>query len=326
MHPFSHLVQGFAISPMLQEMMVYVGQMETYGQGVEVLAKLAGVSTNQSQLYRVTDTYGGLLAAQEEEEEEPAPALTGVDEVVYAEADGSMVLTKEGWREVKLGRVFRGSDCRQGGSAKRNGSIGESKYSAFLGHFEGFTRRFSPDLVPYAHLEERLVFLTDGATWIRNWISEAYPDALQILDFFHVKEHLAHFAQCAQPEVAKRKAWLDEQAERLKQGRLDEVMAEVRSFTLPLPAAREEQSNLINYLWGNQERMQYDLYLEAGLFIGSGAIEAAHRTVIQSRMKKSGQRWSLQGAQNMLNLRTVFMSNQWEKIENLISLTTAKAA
>jgi len=321
-------VQGFAISPMLQEMMVYVGQMEPYGQGVETLAKLAGVSTNRSQLYRVTDAYGALLEAQEEEGQQPAPAPapTGADEVVYAEADGSMVLTHEGWREVKLGRVFRGGDCKQHPSPKRNGSIGESQYSAFLGHFEEFTRRFDPALAPYAHLEERLVFLTDGATWIRNWISEHYPDALQILDFFHVKEHLAHFAQCAQPEADKREAWLDEQAERLKQGRLDEVIAEVRSFTLPLPAAREEQSNLVNYLWGNQERMQYDLYLEAGLYIGSGAIEAAHKTVIQSRMKRSGQRWSVKGAQNMLNIRAVFMSNQWEKVEKLISLATAKAA
>jgi hypothetical protein len=39
---FSRLVQGFAISPLLQEMMVYVGQMESYGNGVEVLEKLAG--------------------------------------------------------------------------------------------------------------------------------------------------------------------------------------------------------------------------------------------------------------------------------------------
>lgn len=54
-------MQGFAISPLLQEMMVYVGQMESYGNGVEVLERLAGVEVSSTQLYRVTDSYGALL-------------------------------------------------------------------------------------------------------------------------------------------------------------------------------------------------------------------------------------------------------------------------
>ncbi len=55
--------------------------------------------------------------------------------------------------------------------------------------------------------------------------------------------------------------------------------------------------------------------------IGSGAIESAHRTVVQKRMKQSGQRWSVQGAQNMLNLRVVRKNLQWSKI---IQLTKAE--
>lgn len=52
--------------------------------------------------------------------------------------------------------------------------------------------------------------------------------------------------------------------------------------------------------------------------IGSGAIESAHRTVVQKRMKQSGQRWSNKGAQNMLNLRVLKMNDQWEKVIQLI--------
>jgi hypothetical protein len=61
--------------------------------------------------------------------------------------------------------------------------------------------------------------------------------------------------------------------------------------------------------------MNYPQYQKMGCgIIGSGAIESAHRTVIQKRMKLSGQRWSKQGAQNMLNLRVVKKNNQWGKI------------
>jgi len=72
--------------------------------------------------------------------------------------------------------------------------------------------------------------------------------------------------------------------------------------------------------------MQYKEYLEARLFIGSGAIEAAHRTVVQSRLKKSGQRWSVIGAQNMLDLRVAYMSNQWQNVLKFIKPISAQAA
>lgn len=64
--------------------------------------------------------------------------------------------------------------------------------------------------------------------------------------------------------------------------------------------------------------MKYHEYVKIGCgIIGSGAIESAHRTVVQKRMKQSGQRWSWQGAQHMLNLRVVRKNNDWNKIIEL---------
>lgn len=65
--------------------------------------------------------------------------------------------------------------------------------------------------------------------------------------------------------------------------------------------------------------MDYKAYkgIGAGL-IGSGAIESAHRTVVQKRMKQSAQRWTNKGAQNMLNLRVLTMNQQWDKVVQLI--------
>jgi hypothetical protein len=65
--------------------------------------------------------------------------------------------------------------------------------------------------------------------------------------------------------------------------------------------------------------MDYQRYKNIGSgIIGSGAIESAHRTVVQKRMKQSGQRWSNKGAQNMLNLRVLTMNKQWDKVGALI--------
>ena len=117
----------------------------------------------------------------------------------------------------------------------------------------------------------------------------------------------------AQPDALKRRRWLDEQAERLLNGGLEQVVQSVQAFTLPCPKARKEQQNLVNYLLENDYRMKYQEYIENGLFIGSGAIESAHRTVVQCRLKRSSQRWSQSGAQNVLNLRVAYRATNGTK-------------
>ncbi|MEZ4884583.1 MAG: hypothetical protein R3E32_07660 [Chitinophagales bacterium] len=64
--------------------------------------------------------------------------------------------------------------------------------------------------------------------------------------------------------------------------------------------------------------MMYKTFRDTGLFIGSGAIESAHRTVIQKRLKQSGQRWTLDGAQKIIDLRLMNMNQQWHELIKLI--------
>ena len=61
----------------------------------------------------------------------------------------------------------------------------------------------------------------------------------------------------------------------------------------------------------NVKRMQYGTFIGKGYLIGSGAIESTHRSVIQQRLKLSGPRWSVGGAQRIANLRACKESNQW---------------
>lgn len=74
---------------------------------------------------------------------------------------------------------------------------------------------------------------------------------------------------------------------------------------------------LIRYYTRNQHRMYYGFYRERKLLIGSGAIESAHREVIQHRLKRSGQRWSKPGAQQIAQLRVAKKSNHWQKVINI---------
>ena len=89
----------------------------------------------------------------------------------------------------------------------------------------------------------------------------------------------------------------------------------------------ENANQLISYYSKNKNRMNYQDYVKIGCgIIGSGAIESAHRTLVQKRMKQSGQSWSYKGAQHMLNLRVVRKNNDWNKIIELTKGTLRAAA
>ena len=77
-------------------------------------------------------------------------------------------------------------------------------------------------------------------------------------------------------------------------------------------AALKEVRTACNYFENNAQRMRYDEYLRAGYPIASGVIEGACRHVIKDRMEHGGMRWTLDGAQAMLNVRSVCASSEWE--------------
>jgi hypothetical protein len=103
----------------------------------------------------------------------------------------------------------------------------------------------------------------------------------------------------------------------LEQGVLPVILS-IEQTEIKLKSVEEERRKVLNYLNKNAYRMNYPQYIKRGLYIGSGAIEASHRTVVQQRMKRSGQRWTQERVQNMLNLKVVNLSGKWSSIVNLM--------
>ena len=300
----------------MQELMVYAGHLDVYSRGAEIVEKFLRVETNASQIYRVTNHHGRALADVLYQQSAAREVAAG--EVVYAEIDGSMIFTDNQWREVKLGRVFASSDVEAASGLDRGGRITRSEYTGHLGGVAEFTEKFRLTVDPYAALNERLVFVVDGAVWIHRWVSEQYPHATQILDFYHAVEHLAEFARVAIADETERGIWIAKQKALLLAGRLDRVIGNVRRIVNEHGDLSQQGAQLIEYYRNNRERMRYDEYIRRGLSIGSGAIESAHRTVVQRRMKLSGQRWANTGAENILDLRVCSMSGKWDMVVDII--------
>jgi hypothetical protein len=314
-HAFSNGNHGFQISALLQELMVYAGQLDCYGRCNEILEKFLSVQVSATQVFRLTDLYGEELEKRHDFTTRSQPPLRA-QELLYVEADASMILTRtQGCKEVKVGRVFKSSDCIH--PEGKPGAITHSQYLAQMGGYKSFTEKMEALIEQYTVKQKQLVFITDGAPWLKNWIEDAFPEAVSILDFYHLLEHLYLFAEAFFSDKAEAEGWVEQQKELLLESKAQEVRAAIEA----LPASKRKQktkAKLLAYLTANQNRMDYKHYRTIGCgIIGSGAVESAHRTVVQKRMKLSGQRWSKKGAQHMLNLRVIYMNQQWEKVIQL---------
>jgi len=330
-HPFSAKRNGYHISPFLQELIVYAGQLDCYAGGSKVLRKFTDIQVSDAQIFRVTNTYGDRLL-QETEPQRTLPPPTQND-IVYIGVDGSMILTREkekqennkvdkGWKEVKLCRIFKSSDCLH--PKGKQGIIKQSQYFASLGTLKEFTDPASDIIDSYGMLKNRLVFLCDGASWIRNWIADNYPEAISILDYFHACEYLYKFAEIFFTDKMEKEIWCKQQEQLLKQSKVSDVIAEIEKIG---GTKIEEGLKVINYYKNNADRMDYKRYRQIGCgIIGSGSVESAHRTVIQKRMKLSGQRWSKKGAKAIITLRTTDQNLQWNNVIGLVRKEFVAAA
>lgn len=288
-----------------------------FEEGEELLKELLDVEVSAKQIQRVSEDYGEQLESQiqsyAKEETAPVLKLRKPEELVYAMFDGSMLFTREeGWKEIKVGRVFTESSCVN--IQEGRNQIFQSLYVCHLGDHKSFLEKWESYVDSYPNK----IFIADGAKWIWNHITDAYPDSVQILDFFHAVEKIGTYAAIQYKDQKKRDRWMNIQKERLKNNEVGWVIKSLKRTTGRNEEAEKARIDVIRYYENNRDRMQYKTYLDKGYLIGSGAIESAHRNVIQQRMKLSGQRWSVKGAQQIANLRACKKSNQWSTVVNLI--------
>jgi hypothetical protein len=161
--------------------------------------------------------------------------------------------------------------------------------------------------------KKEVVALGDGARWIWDYWTTYYPEAIQILDYFHLIEKIGCWAALVFKEETPRKDWLALCEKWLLNNEALEVELMVKSIACQ-GDKKKKQDQLLTYLTHNKDRIKYKTYLEQGLFIGSGAMESANREIVQKRMKLSGQRWTGDGAQQVVNIRVTFKNNQWDKL------------
>jgi hypothetical protein len=136
-----------------------------------------------------------------------------------------------------------------------------------------------------------------------------------VIDFIHVLNYIWDAAHAFGFEDRNAAVWVHERALNILKGKVSDVAAGIRrSATLRKLkcAARKIVNTSVDYLLKYADFMQYDRYLSSGFPIASGAIEGACRYLIKDRLDITGARWSLDGAEAILKLRSIYLSDDFD--------------
>ena len=161
-----------------------------------------------------------------------------------------------------------------------------------------------------------LVVLLDGALGLWSLATKLFKPWKRVtfvLDILHVVGYLWAAANALFGEVSKAgKHWVQQKLTEILRGRVGYVIGGLRQILTKQRLRKSVQQTLtkvITFFHNHRRWMQYDVYLAAGLPVGTGVVESACGSVVKHRMEGEGKRWSLQGAEAILALRSLKKSH-----------------
>jgi len=165
---------------------------------------------------------------------------------------------------------------------------------------------------------QQVVVIGDGAPWIWHLAAEHFPAAVQIVDLYHAKEHVWDVAHAVFGRgTAAGAAWAGQACSLLEQGETKTLVAAIEALP-PIPPepgqARSCPERAVDYFTTNAARMRYPVFRAQGMHLGSGIAEAACKTIVSTRAKRSGMRWTPEGIDALLPLRTAVLNGAYDSL------------
>jgi hypothetical protein len=328
-------VAGETMSPGLAKMSGRAAAAVPFTPGAVLVGELAGITLTGRRLGRHAEAGGQAAAAVIEARAaaitagaiapmppaRPLPDMlyvcidgTGVP-VVAAETEGRPGKGEDGkarTREVKMAVAFTQTSTDEEGRPVRDPAS-----SSYVATFAP-AAEFGPLMAAEArrrgagHIRQ-LVILGDGAAWIWNLAAQHFPEATQVVDLYHAREHLHDLAKLLEFMLGDTKdQWLAARLDDLGAGDTGAICTAARAYPLAGKKAADLDTAL-GYFEHNAHRMRYQHSRELGMFVGSGAVEAGCKAVAAQRLKLSGMRWTLAGAYGILTLRCQQASDRWDE-------------
>ena len=313
-------------TPALARLVCLEGADETsFQKAQEHLQETGAMEISARQIQRIIQQVGPAATAWEKRKVKPEPCDAPI---LYASADGTGVPMRQAVLAGRKGKQADGSAKTQQANLgcvftqhtrdEKGRPIRDYESTTYVGGMEnvedlGLALRREA-LRRGSATAGQIVVLINGAACLEHLGRINFPGSQQIVDFYNAMEHLDGLVDAlmgkSHPEHKKQyNRW----TKLLLKDGVQKIIAQARALSQGKACAVAVESAL-GYFVRNVERMQYGTFRRKGYFIGSGVIKAGCRTVVGARCKQSGMFWSESGASNIIALRCIIRSRQWQSL------------
>lgn len=287
---------------------------DSFAESAKKLKHLFPLEVSPSSIRRISERYGKEITQDEAIKVEeifshkrpiPQPEIHSVKRG-YTGADGVMVPTVNGYREMKVATTYD--------TPRAKDSIANNlHYMAFFAKPEDFGNHlWVMQKLRGIYDGDESIWVCDGARW--EWKQKRYhdPSGKEILDFIHAIEHLSEVANEIHGEnTTNSSRWLKRMKKRLRKDGGHKVILSLER--LLKKHSGDKLKSIIEYYQNNVNRMDYPSYESEGYHITSSTVESACRHVVGDRLKRSGMRWTEEGAQWLTSLRLKWKNDEWSQ-------------
>ncbi len=301
------------LSPGLAKSCCLLGVDDSFESSSRKIEEFFGQKVSANTIERLMNQVGGVVLRQSDEQSDEfrhnrhIPDAQQIPERLYIAADGTTVHEMDGWHEFKTGVIYH---CDEH----------QNRQSCYVGTFNN-CEIFGWQLWLEAcrsglRRAQEVVFLGDGAAWIRSLHKQHFGRATFIIDWYHASEHIWSCGEILFGEGTEAtKIWANKCLDLLWDGWTRKLLKLLEKARKRLRGKRREaMDSLHHYIMVNEEQMRYDLFRAKGYDIGSGSVEGACKYVVGKRLKQSGMIWSRDGSSSVLALRIIWLNNRWDRL------------
>lgn len=314
--------QGFSKhmwTPRVKELVAALASTLPYEQTSLLLERTLGLSIEESCAEQIVAEVGRAL--RREDAGDIARAVdAGTAEIsickpkrLYTAMDAAKAHTDGEWHDVKVAVIYEGV-IPEGRSTD---ILRNPRYIAAQETSEDFGRRVYTKAVQrgYDNAVERVV-IGDGAEWIWNEAKNHLSSATRIIDYYHACEHIHGLARVLYGEGCKKGSrWAEFHCNKLRSKGPVSFITALRRRKPQNKQQAEELRLQLGYFAKYRKYMKYPSYEARGMMIGSGPVESACKIVVAQRLKQAGMRWTREGSDSVLAVRTALLSGELGRIE-----------
>ena len=272
--------------------------------GEDFLARRFGLDLCYKQVQRMAERTGAVVCEREYDlalgvvSDKAALICQEQPEMLTISADGVMVHSDGAWTEMK---------CASFGSEEYGRST-----IATMEACEKFGELLYLEAVRRGlRKADKVVFVADGAVWIWNLVSHHFPDAVEIVDWYHAVEHLWEVANASYGKGSKKaKDWIKRNKARLMEDGVDRVISSIKQWQPKTQDHIKIKRENLHYFTTNANRMLYATFKLNGYYIGSGSVESACKQYGPGRLKGAGMRWKKPGIEAIAHLRSAVLNRR----------------